>query len=144
MPNVTLVDADAIADAALAKGREMGLDPLTVVVLDSGGHLVVAKRDDGSGILRFEIAVAKAYGALGFGAGSRSLAVRATKAPHFMAAVATVADGRLAPAPGGVLIRDPAGAIMGAVGISGDSGDNDETCAAHGIGAASLQADPGA
>ena len=144
MPNVTLAEATTIADAALAKGREMNMDPLTVVVLDAGGHIVAAKREDGSGILRFEIAFAKAYGALGFGAGSRSLAVRATKAPHFVAAVASVAEGRMVPAPGGVLIRDGQRGVAGAVGISGDTGDNDEVCAAHGIGTAGLAADTGA
>ena len=144
MTNITLAQADKIADAALGKGRELGLEPLTVVVLDGGGHVVVAKREDASGILRYELALAKAYGALGFGTGSRGLAVRATKAPHFMAAAAAVADGRLAPAPGGVLIRNQSEAVIGAVGISGDSGDNDETCAAHAITSHSLRPDTGA
>jgi uncharacterized protein GlcG (DUF336 family) len=144
MSRVTLAEATTIVDAALAKGREMKFDPLTVIVLDAGGHVVAAKREDDSGILRYEIALAKAYGALGFGAGSRSLAVRATKAPHFVAAVASVAEGRMVPAPGGVLIRDAQGRIAGAVGISGDTGDNDETCAIYGIEQASMKADAGA
>lgn len=144
MSNVSLSQAATIVDAALAKGRESSFEPLTVVVLDGGGHLVAAKREDGSGILRYEIAVAKAYGSLGFGFGSRGLATRAGKAPHFIAAVASVAEGRMVPAPGGVLIRDGQGRVIGAVGISGDTGDNDEVCAAHGIAAAGLSADGGA
>ena len=116
MSNVTLAQADIIVDAALAKGREKGLEPLTVVVLDGGGHLVAAKREDDSGILRYEIAFGKAYGALGFGFGSRGLATRAAKAPMFVGAVTSVADGRMVPVPGGVLIRDRSGKIIGAVG----------------------------
>ena len=143
MAVISLAQATSIMDSALAKGREMNLDPLTVVVLDGGGHVVASKREDGSGILRYEIAFAKAYGALGFGFGSRGLATRAGKAPHFIAAVASVAEGRMVPAPGGVLIRD-GGAVIGAVGISGDVSDSDEACAVHGIEAASLTPDPGA
>jgi uncharacterized protein GlcG (DUF336 family) len=142
--NVTLAQADVIIDTAIKEGRKRSFDALTVVVLDSGGHLVAAKREDSSGILRFEIALGKSWGALGFGMGSRSLATRAAKAPSFIAAVASVAEGRMVPAPGGVLIRDAQGAIVGSVGISGDVSDNDELCAIHGIEAAGLKADPGA
>jgi len=143
MSEITLAQASAIVDAALRKGRELELEPLTVVVLDRGGHLVAAKREDDSGILRFEIAFAKAFGALGFGFGSRGLATRAGKAPHFVGAVASVADGRMVPAPGGVLIRTDDGRVAGAVGISGDTGDNDEVCAVHAIASADLKADAG-
>lgn len=144
MPNVSLAQASAIADTALAEGRSRSFEPLTVVVLDAGGHVVAVKREDGSGILRFEIAFGKAWGALGFGFGSRSLATRATVAPTFVAAAAAVAGGRMVPVPGGVLVRDVAGGIIGAVGISGDLSDNDELCAVHAIAAAGLSADTGA
>ena len=144
MPNVSLAQASAIADSALAEGRGRSFEPLTVVVLDAGGHVVAVKREDGSGILRFEIAFGKAWGALGFGFGSRSLAPRAPVAPSVIAAAAAVAGGRMVPVPGGGLLRDAAGGIIGAVGISGDLSDNDELCAVHGIAAAGLTADTGA
>jgi uncharacterized protein GlcG (DUF336 family) len=143
MSNISLSQAAKIVDAALAEGRNKSFEPLTVVVLDSGGHLVAAKREDGSGILRYEIAFAKAWGALGFGLGSRSLATRAVKAPMFITAVASVAEGRVVPVPGGVLIRDGHGQVVGAVGISGDNSDNDEIAAVAGIGHAELSADTG-
>ncbi len=143
MPQITLAQASIIVDAALAKGRERKFDPLTVVVLDAGGHVVAAKREDGSGILRFEIALGKAWGGLGFGFGSRALATRAAKAPMFVTAVAAVAEGRLVPVPGGVLVRDASGAVIGAVGISGDNSDNDEIAAIAGVEKAGLTADPG-
>jgi uncharacterized protein GlcG (DUF336 family) len=143
MTTISLAQATVIVDAALAKGREKSFDPLTVVVLDSGGHVVAAKREDRSGILRFEIAFGKAWGALGFGLGSRSLATRATKAPMFVAAVASVAEGRMVPVPGGVLIRGADKNVIGAVGISGDTSDNDEMAVIFGIESAGLVADPG-
>ncbi len=126
------------------KGRERQFAPLTVVVLDAGGHVVVAKREDGSGIVRIEIATGKAWGALGMGLGTRNLAGRAAKMPTFFAALAAASQGRMVPVPGGVLIRDAAGAVIGAVGISGDTSDNDELCCVAGIEAAGLAADPGA
>jgi uncharacterized protein GlcG (DUF336 family) len=144
MSQITLTQASTIVEAALAYGRAKNFEPLTVVVLDAGGHVVAVKREDGSGILRFEIAFGKAWGGLGFGLGSRSLATRATKTPAFVNAVASVSEGRMVPVPGGVLIRDAAGAVIGAVGISGDISDNDEAAAIAGIEAAGLKADPGA
>ncbi|QJP15733.1 heme-binding protein [Starkeya sp. ORNL1] len=144
MSNVTLAEADTIIASALAKARENSFEPLTVVVLDAGGHLVAAKREDDSGILRYEIAFGKAYGALGFGFGSRTLAGRAAKVPMFFTAVSAAAEGRIVPVPGGVLVRNAAGRVVGAVGISGDTGDNDEAAALRGIEAAGLTADPGA
>ncbi|MCB4769661.1 heme-binding protein [Ancylobacter sp. Lp-2] len=144
MSDITLAQADAIVAAALTEARARAFEPLTIVVLDAGGHLVVAKREDGSGILRYDIAFAKAYGALGFGFGSRTLAGRAAKAPMFFTAVSAVAQGRMVPVPGGVLVRDAQGRVVGAVGISGDTGDNDEAAAIHGIELAGLSADPGA
>lgn len=143
MATVSLAQASQIIDVALATARERSLESLTVIVLDTGGHLVAAKREDDSGILRYEIAFAKAWGALGFGIGSRALAARAAKVPMFITAAASVAEGRMVPAPGGVLIRGGASKIIGAVGISGDTGDNDELCAMAGIEAAGLSPDPG-
>jgi uncharacterized protein GlcG (DUF336 family) len=144
MSVLTLAQAEAIAASALAKGREMNFAPLTIVVLDAGGHITLAKREDGSGILRIEIAKGKAWGALGMGLGTRNLAGRAVKMPAFFAALAAASDGRMVPVPGGVLIRDAGGAVIGAVGISGDVSDNDELCCIAGIEAAGLQADQGA
>ena len=143
MSVVTLAQASTIVDTALAKGRETKCAPLTVAVLDAGGHLVAFKREDKSGLLRFDIAFGKAWGALGMGFGSRELADRAAKNPVFFGVLATVSPGRLVPVPGGVLIRDAAGDIIGAVGISGDTSDKDEACAIAGIQAAGLTADPG-
>jgi len=105
---IDLFHAAIIVDAALVHGRGLGLPPLTVAVLDSSGCLVCFKREDGSSLLRPEIAQAKAWGALGMGVGSRALAQRAAVAPAFVSAVNTLAGGRLIPVPGGVLIRDNA------------------------------------
>jgi len=140
---LTLEIADRIADGTLAAGRAKGAQPLTVVVLDAGGHVVVVKRSDNSGILRFEIAFGKAYGALGFGLPSRTLFARAADNPNFFTAVSAAAQGRIVPNPGGVLLRDGAGRIVGAVGVSGDTGDMDEACAVAGIQRTALTADTG-
>ncbi len=144
MSNINLAQADTLANAALAAGRTARLAPLTVVVLDGGGHVVVIKREDKSGIGRVEIATGKAWGALGMGFGSRNLAARAVKMPQFFTSAAAAFAGRMVPVPGGVLIRDGAGDIIGAVGISGDVSDQDETCAVAGIKATGFIADPGA
>ena len=141
--SVTLAQASTIVDAVLKKAREFKQMPQTVVVLDSGGHVVCAKREDGSGIVRFEIAVGKAYGALGMGWGSRTMMERAAQNPNFLTSIVAASEGRLVPNPGGVLIRDGGGNVIGAVGISGDTGDNDEIIAVAGIEAARLKADPG-
>jgi uncharacterized protein GlcG (DUF336 family) len=140
MSNVTLADATAIATAALAEGRRLALAPLTVVVLDAGGHVVVAMREDMSGILRFEIAYGKAWGSLGMGFGTRELAERAAGSPSFLVAISAASGGRTIPSPGGVLIAAADGHVIGAVGISGDTGDRDEACALAGIAAAGLAA----
>lgn len=143
MAAITLGQANIIAAAALAKGRAMKFDPLTVAVLDSGGHLVALQREDNSGILRVEIATGKAYGALGMGVGSRALFERTQTAPLFLTAVMAASGGKFVPVPSGVLIRDAAGALLGAVGISGDTSDNDEMAAIAGIEAAGLKAQVG-
>jgi len=142
--SVTLAQASTIVDVALKKGRDTDCAPLTVAVLDAGGHLVAFKREDKSGILRYDIANGKAWGALGMGFGSRELADRAGKNPLFFGVLATVSQGRLIPVPGGVLIKDADGAVLGAVGISGDTSDKDEVCAIAGIEAAGLKAMVGA
>ena len=144
MPALTLKQASTIVDEALNKGRETKCAPLTVAVLDAGGNLVVCKREDGSGILRYDIAYGKAWGGLGMGFGSREYLERVQKAPHFVSAITTVSGGRLVPVPGGVLIRTAAGELIGAVGISGDTSDKDEVCAVAGIEAAGLKAQVGA
>jgi len=141
--SLTLTQASAVVDAALKKGREANLEPLTVAVLDAGGHLVAFKREDKSGILRFDIAFGKAWGALGMGLGSRTLFARAAKTPQFFTMLAAASGGRMVSNPGGVLIRDGSGSIVGACGVSGDVSDKDEMCAIAGIEAAGLKADPG-
>ena len=147
MPGLTLKQAAIIVDAALVKARETGCAPLAVAVLDAGGHLKAFAREDDAGIIRPQIAIGKAWGALGMGLGSRTLARRVSEQPQQMAffgALNAMSEGRVVPAPGGVLIRDAGGAILGAVGISGDVSDKDEACALAGIEAAKLTADPGA
>jgi uncharacterized protein GlcG (DUF336 family) len=142
--SITLAQASTIVDVALKKARDSNLAPLTVAVLDAGGHLVAFKREDKSGILRFDIAFGKAWGALGMGFGSRTLASRAAKTPQFFTMLAAASGGRMVTNPGGVLIKDASGTIVGACGISGDISDKDEMCAVAGIEAAGLKADPGA
>lgn len=143
MKHLTLDVASRIVDAALAAAHAQSLQPLAVVVLDAGGHDVVLKREDGCGILRVDIARGKAWGALGMGLGSRDLGRRAEQNPRFFAALAATSGGRVIPNPGGVLIRDDDGRVVGAVGISGDTSDRDEACAVAGIQAAGFAADPG-
>ena len=140
---LTLAQASTIIDIALATARDMELVPMTVAVLDAGGHLVAFKREDRSGILRYDIAYGKAWGALGMGFGSRTLYERAANTPQFFTALYAASGGRVVTNPGGVLIRDAEGEIIGAVGISGDTSDKDEACAIAGIEAAGLFADPG-
>jgi uncharacterized protein GlcG (DUF336 family) len=143
MATLKLQQASAIMDAALAEGRKLNLAPLAVAVLDAGGHLIAFKREDGAGIVRFDIAYGKAWGALGMGFGTRELAERAAKSPTFVAALTAVSQGRMVPSPGGVLIQGADKEVMGAVGISGDTGDNDEVCAIAGIESVGLSAVPG-
>ena len=141
MANVSLDQASTIVDAALAKGRETECGPLTVVVLDAGGHMVAVKREDGSGILRVEVAQGKAYGALGLGISSRAIGARNVDRAPFLAALGAAAGGRMVPVAGGVLLRDASGAVVGAVGVSGDASDKDEVAAIAGVEAAGLVAD---
>lgn len=143
MKTLTLSTADLIVDKAMEKGRELNLAPLTVIVLDAGGQAKVLKREDGSSLLRPEIALGKAWGTLGMGFGGRELARRAAKTPVFFGALSDMSGGRMVPVPGGVLIRSEAGDILGAVGVSGDASEKDEICAVHGILAAGLKPDTG-
>ena len=146
---LNLGQASTIVEHALRHARELDLPPMTVAVLDAGGHLVAFAREDGSSLLRERIARGKALGALNMGVGSRALAGRAAAHPAFINAVTALAEGNLVPVPGGVLVRAAfpeqagAGEIIGAVGVSGDRPDLDEACAVHGIEAAGLPADPG-
>ena len=140
MSNVTLAQANTIISAALACGRERGLQPLSVAVLDAGGHLVAFQRSDGSSTLRPQIALGKAGGALGMGVSSRLIAERAAERPQFFAALGMIAPHGMVPAAGGVIIGDAHGNVLGAVGVTGDASDQDERCALAGIAAAGLKA----
>jgi uncharacterized protein GlcG (DUF336 family) len=140
---ISLLQASRIVDAALFHARENSFDPMTVAVLDARGCLVALKMEDGSSLLRSEISSGKAWTALAMGFGTRNLASRAEKLPAFFGALASLADGRMLTVPGGVLIRDENGTVIGAVGASGDIADNDEACVVAGIEASGLKADPG-
>ncbi len=143
MIGITLEMARAIIAAALGEARAHRMLPLSVVVLDAGGHVKAFEREDGAAILRFEIAHGKAYGALGLGLGSRALMVRAEQQPSFIAAANGAFGGALVPVPGGVLARTSTGELVGAVGVSGDSSDNDERAAVAGIEAVGLAPETG-
>jgi uncharacterized protein GlcG (DUF336 family) len=140
--SIGLETAKSITAGVRAAGRDHGLKPLTVVVLDAGGHVVSVEREDGSSNNRFEIAFGKAYGALALGMGSRSLMARAEQQAYFITAAAAAIGGKLVPVPGGVLVKDAAGSVVGCVGVSGDTSDNDELAAIAGITGASLVAQP--
>jgi uncharacterized protein GlcG (DUF336 family) len=135
---LTLEVAQQIVNGAVREQARLATAPLAIAVLDAGGHLVTFIRQDGAGIARFDIAFAKAWGSLGMGFGSRELAERARQNPTFINVLASVTGGRIAPSPGGVLIRDEGGSVIGAVGVSGDLGDKDELCAIAGIADAGL------
>jgi uncharacterized protein GlcG (DUF336 family) len=143
MPKLMLAQADQIASEALVKGRLLKFAPLTVAILDTGGHVIVLKREDDAGILRPDIAIGKAWGSLGMGFGGRELARRAEKMPAFFTALSTVSGGRMVPVPGGALIRNAEGALLGAIGITGDTSDNDEICLVHAVESAGLKAEIG-
>ncbi len=143
MAELTLDVARKILDVALAKGVEKNLKPLVVTVLDARGCVKISAAQDGTSLMRSEIAHGKAYGALAMGMGSRALFQRAQEQAFFISAVNTMAQGRMIPVPGGVLIQDGGGVLLGAVGVSGDTSDNDEICAVAGIEAAGLKANAG-
>lgn len=136
---ISLAQADAIIAATLARGAELGLKPLSVAVLDAGGHLVAFRRQDRSSILRPQIAQGKAATALAMGVSSRNVAETAAQRPTFVAALSAIAPAGIIPAAGGVLVADAGGIIVGAVGVTGDTSDNDETCALAGVAAIGLR-----
>lgn len=131
--SLSLSEASRIVDTALEYGRAEGLLPLTVAVLDAGGHLVAFKREDGCGIMRGDIATGKAWGALGMGISSRTIRDRLAERIAFQSALAATAQGKFVPVPGGVLICTPEQKVIGAVGISGDASDRDEYCAIEAV-----------
>ena len=139
---LSLEQASAIIDEALRLAREHDMLPLTVAVLDAGGHQVALKREDGSGIIRVQVAVAKAYGALGMGVSSRVIGERLATRPVFATALTVISDGSFVSVPGGVLICDAAGTAIGAVGISGETSQRDEFAAIGGIKAAGFRPEP--
>lgn len=143
MSTLSLETALDITRQALAASRELSTAPLTIAVLDAGGHLVTLQREDGASMLRPQIAIGKAWGAVALGKSSRVLAADAQQRPSFIAAVNTLAQGNVVPAPGGVLIRNQANEVIGAIGISGDASDIDEQCAIRGVQALGLVADAG-
>jgi uncharacterized protein GlcG (DUF336 family) len=139
---LTLDTAQKMIAAARAKGSEMGFNPLTVAVLDAGGHLVALAREDNSSTLRPDIAIGKAKGAISMGIGSRALGARAEQQAYFVQSINALSNGSLVPVPGGVLVKED-GKIIGAVGVTGDNSDNDEIAAIAGIEAVGLVADGG-
>jgi uncharacterized protein GlcG (DUF336 family) len=141
--SITLATARTIVDASLVKASELNLKPLAIAVLDSRGCLVAFAAQDGTSLMRDEVARAKGYGALALGMGSRAIGKRAETQAYFIDAVNSLARGAIIPVAGGVLVRDAGGVLMGAVGISGDTSDNDEMVALAGIAAAHLQAETG-
>ncbi|MEM6621068.1 MAG: heme-binding protein [Pseudomonadota bacterium] len=143
MALITLRKARQMIKVALAVGRAEEMKPLAVIVLDAGGYVKAFEREDGASNYRFDVARGKAHGAIGMGMGSRSLFNRAEQQAYFLTAVNGLEGTALVPVPGGVLVRDKKGEILGAVGISGDTSDNDEKAAIAGIEAAGLIADAG-
>ncbi|MEM9470414.1 MAG: heme-binding protein [Pseudomonadota bacterium] len=142
--SITLAKSRKIVSVALKKARDIGLTkPMTVVVLDARGTVKACESQDGSSTLRFKVAFGKANGCIALGIGARAIFARANEQPYFVQSVNALADGNLVPVPGGVLVRDRKGAIIGAVGVTGDTSDNDEICAVAAIEAAGLQADTG-
>jgi uncharacterized protein GlcG (DUF336 family) len=137
MNELTLLEADAIAQGAIDGARQRGLNPICVSVLDGGGHALVVKREEKATFLRVDIATAKAWTAVSLAGPSRNFATMAESRPQFATSLVTISQGRMAPAAGGVLVlRD--GDIIGSVGVSGDSPDNDEAAALDGVHTAGL------
>ncbi|NQW00332.1 MAG: heme-binding protein [Rhodospirillales bacterium] len=142
--NLALEKAATIVDEALRLARQENMLPQTVVVLDCGGKIIAVKSEDGSGLVRFGIAMGKAWGALGMGISSRLINERLGGRPAFLGAVAAVSEGKFVPVAGGVLIDDADGFTIGAVGISGDTSEKDEYCAISAIIAAGFRPEPAA
>ena len=142
--DLTLADAKTIIENTLAAQTKHGMKPMAVVVLGSAGTIKASESQDGTSLLRPKVAHGKAFGAISIGIGSRALFERAKAEPFFIDAVNTLCDGALVPVPGGVLVRNDKGELIGAVGVTGDTSDNDELCAVAGIEAAGFKADTGA
>jgi uncharacterized protein GlcG (DUF336 family) len=138
MPSMTLAQADHMISVALAAARDAGHAPMAVVVLDDAGHLKAARREDGASMFRVDIATGKAWAAVGMGASSRKLAERAQGNPVFFTSLASTAGGRFLAQTGAVMVRDASGAVLGAIGASGGSGDQDEAICIAGVEAAGL------
>jgi uncharacterized protein GlcG (DUF336 family) len=140
--SLRLYEAEQIMEGVLNLRRKAELLPLTVAILDSGGQLVLFKREDGCGLVRGDIALGKAYGALGMGISSRTIRDRLKGRPAFQNAIAVASDGKFIPVPGGVLILNDQEIAIGAVGVSGDASDRDEYAAICGIQQAGLRSHP--
>lgn len=143
LQQLDLMTATNIASQAIRIARETGINPLAVAVLDSAGHPLAVLRDEHASFLRPQIATGKARGCLGMGLGGRELARRAQAMPAFFDAINSLTGGEVIPVAGGVLIRNAEGLILGAIGVSGDTSDNDERCALQAIEQAALVADTG-
>ena len=141
MPALTLSQANTIIARAFEKARETKIKPLAVVVLDEGGNIVSAQREDGASMFRIDVAKGKAWGAVAMGASSRAHGKRAKDNPNFFLSLAATSQGRFLPQPGAALIRAKDGAILGAAGASGGTGEEDEACCVYGIEQAGLTAD---
>jgi len=136
MSTLTLEQATTIINAALAQSKASGFNPMGIVVLDAAGDIKAYAREDGASMFRFDVARGKAWGAVGMGISSRALAERAKDNPNFFVSLAATAQGRFLPQPGAVVIKDAAGAVIGAVGASGGTGDEDELICIAGVRAA--------
>lgn len=141
MAEISLRRARSIVKAALAKGRDLELNPLSVIVLDAGGHVKAFEREDGASPGRFAIAHGKAYGSVMLGMAGKAQMARAEQQAYFMAAINGLYGGQVVPVPGGVLVRDKKGAVIGAIGVTGDTSDNDAIAAVAAIESAGLTAD---
>jgi uncharacterized protein GlcG (DUF336 family) len=141
MSSVTLAQAEQIIDAIFKRGAELDLRPLSVIVVEPGCKVKAFKKEDGSSMIRFEMAFGKAYAALAMGRSSSLIRVRANEKPIFMRYLLSATDDQIFPEGGGMQIRDSAGAVIGAVGVTGDTEERDEELAAHGIRAAGLKTD---
>jgi uncharacterized protein GlcG (DUF336 family) len=135
---LSLDQAQQIIGAALATSKEKGYQPMGIAVLDASGNLKAFASEDGASMFRFDIARAKAWGAVGMGVSSRTLGERAKGNPNFFVSLAATSDGKFLPQTGAVVIKDAQGRLLGAVGASGGTGDEDELICIAGVTAAGL------
>ena len=141
MTAITLAQADRLIDAILERGAALDCRPLSVIVVEPGCKVKAFKKEDGSSMIRFEMAYGKAYAALAMGRSSKLVKVRAQEKPMFMRYLLSASGDQIFPEGGGLQIRDAEGAVIGAVGVTGDTEDRDEELAAHGIHSAGLKTD---